>query len=191
MVHRRRRKRTRAGLPRADATADRASRSPVSAQTIAMPLSLASHQINPLRAPHTPQLRHPAAVGIRSRRWGAWAAPRRPSCATGTVGSPSRRSHRPLWRTGAHHGYGALPVDLGRNNCFRRLGCRRDDHCGLALDAHGTTCRHSRITQPLWVGSGSQGAAFLKAIFQTSIGHQETFCLSGKSLGRCPPSSGR
>src|SRR6266403_2161773 len=52
----------------------------------------------------------------------------------------------------ANHGYGALVSNLGRNNRLRRLGCRRDDHCGLALAlaAHGTTCRHSRIAQPLW-----------------------------------------
>src|SRR5258707_8363831 len=49
-------------------------------------------------------------------------------------------------KKGANHGYGALVSNLGRNNRLRRLGCRRDDHCGLALAlaAHGTTCRHSR-----------------------------------------------
>src|SRR5216683_7948712 len=50
---------------------------------------------------------------------------------------------------GANHGYGALVSNLGRNNRLRRLGGRRDDRCRLAfgLDAHGFTCRHSRIAQ--------------------------------------------
>src|SRR6202043_1180388 len=58
----------------------------------------------------------------------------------------------------AHHGYGPLILNLGRNNSPWRLGCRRDDRCRLAfgLDAHGTTSRHSRTDQPLWVGSGGQ-----------------------------------
>jgi hypothetical protein len=52
----------------------------------------------------------------------------------------------------ANHGYGSL----GRNNRLRRLGCRRDDHCGLALglDDHGSISHSSRGAQPCWVGSG-------------------------------------
>src|ERR1019366_3711798 len=59
---------------------------------------------------------------------------------------------------GTNHGYGDLVSNLGRNNCLWHLGRRRDDRCRLAfgLDAHGTTCRHNRIDQPLWVGAGRQ-----------------------------------
>jgi hypothetical protein len=59
---------------------------------------------------------------------------------------------------GPHHGYGALVLNLGRNNRLWRLGCRRDDRCRLAfgLDAHGIASGHSRIDKPLWVGSGGQ-----------------------------------
>jgi hypothetical protein len=49
-----------------------------------------------------------------------------------------------------------LVFDLGRNHCFRRLGCRRDDPCGLALDARGATCRHSRVAQLLRGGLGGR-----------------------------------
>jgi len=60
-----------------------------------------------------------------------------------------------LSRKGTNHGYGALALNLSRDNCLWRLGCRRDDRCRMAvgLDAHGTTSRHSRIDQPLWFGS--------------------------------------
>src|SRR5258706_5558034 len=63
-----------------------------------------------------------------------------------------------LARKGATNGYGALVSNLGRNNRLRRLGCRRDNRCGLAfgLDDHGTTCHPSGGAQPLWVGSGCQ-----------------------------------
>jgi hypothetical protein len=56
---------------------------------------------------------------------------------------------------GTNHGYRTLFFNLGGNNCLRYLDCRQHDRCRLAfgLDAHGTTCRHNRIDQPLWVGS--------------------------------------
>src|SRR6266446_11000778 len=61
---------------------------------------------------------------------------------------------------GANHGYGALVSNLGRNSRLRRLGCRRNDRCGLAFgSAHGTTCRHSRVAQPFWVGPDRGSAA--------------------------------
>jgi hypothetical protein len=56
----------------------------------------------------------------------------------------------------AIHGYGVLVFNLGSNHCLWRLGCRRDDRCGLALDALGNACGHSRLDKPLWVGSGRQ-----------------------------------
>ena len=56
---------------------------------------------------------------------------------------------------GTNHGYRTLFFNLGGNNCLRCLDCRQHDRCGLAfrLAAYGTTCGHSRISQPLWVGS--------------------------------------
>ena len=56
-------------------------------------------------------------------------------------------------KKGANHGYGALVFNLGRSNCLWRLGCRQHDRCRLGLGAYGTTCRHSRINQPLSIGN--------------------------------------
>jgi hypothetical protein len=68
----------------------------------------------------------------------------------------------PGQKKGTNHGYGALAFNLSRNHRLWRLDCRRHARRRLAfgLDAHGTTYRHSRIDQPLWVGSGSKNVTF-------------------------------
>jgi hypothetical protein len=68
----------------------------------------------------------------------------------------------PAKRRGPNHGYGALAFNLSRNHRLWRLDCRRHARRWLAfgLDAHGTTYPHSRIDQPLWVGSGSKNVTF-------------------------------
>ena len=73
---------------------------------------------------------------------------------------PKMLNGMPSLKKGTNHGYGALAFNLSRNHRLWRLDWHARDLLAFGLDAHGTTYRHSRIDQPLWVGSGGKNVTF-------------------------------